>query len=285
MTFVMFAKHLQAWPMAKAAEAIRELGLDGVDLTVRGNGYLKPENVARELPEAVAVFRDAGLSVPMLTTDITSIDSANAEAVLAGAAELGIRELKLGYWQWRETGGFRAAMDQAKADLRGLAGLCERYGVRGNLHLHSGRYVTANPAVVWWLLEGTDPAVLGAYLDPGHMTIEGGVDVWRQGMDLLGPRANLLAVKAMVWDYEPDADAPEGEGGRWRNRMVPLRRGNVDWVEVWRTLDHFGFDGIVSLHAEYQGGHSWRNLSTEELVEQTREDYAYLLACRQRARA
>ncbi len=73
-------------------------------------------------------------------------------------------------------------------------------------------------ASVWWLLEGTDPDALGAYIDPGHMTIEGGGDLWRQGMELLGPRTNLMAVESVGWLYEPNV----GRVGRCVNRMMPL---------------------------------------------------------------
>jgi sugar phosphate isomerase/epimerase len=58
--------------------------------------------------------------------------------------------------------------------------------------------------------------------------------------------------------------------------MVPLQRGVVAWPEVFACLRQIGFDGWVSVHSEYQGSHSWRDLTVEELIEQTREDLKYL---------
>ena len=58
--------------------------------------------------------------------------------------------------------------------------------------------------------------------------------------------------------------------------MVPLREGTVRWREVFVLLREIGFDGTVSVHSEYQGGHSWRSLSVPELIEQTRADLVYL---------
>ena len=121
----------------------------------------------------------------------------------------------------------------------------------------------------------------GAYIDPGHMTIEGGKDVWRQGLELLAPRTNLMAVKSMAWHFVPDAS----RSGIWQDRMYPLWRGMVDWVKVWQCLAKSGFDGAVSVHSEYQGGHSWRDLTIDEVVDQTREDFAWLRACRDKALA
>ena len=37
-----------------------------------------------------------------------------------------------------------------------------------------------------------------------------------------------------------------------------------------------GGQALVSVHSEYQGAGSWRSLDVPELVEQTRQDFAYL---------
>ncbi|MBI2297948.1 MAG: sugar phosphate isomerase/epimerase [Armatimonadetes bacterium] len=281
MKFVMFTKHLQEWPLEKACAVVKSMGFDGLDLTVRAGGYVLPENVAADLPKAVQTAKDAGLEVGMLTTGIVDITTDNSEELMQVAGECGVRELKLGYHTYRNFGEFRPLMDRVKELLEGISSAAGKHGVRCNLHIHSNNFVTANAAIVWWLLEGTDPHTLGAYIDPGHMTIEGGGDLWRQGLELLGPRTNLMAVKSMGWIFEPGA----GRTGRWTNRMMPLHRGMVDWVQVWRCLAQVGFDGVVSLHSEYQGGHSWYDMTVDELVDQTREDFAYLRACREKAMA
>lgn len=279
MQYVMFAKHLQEWPLARAAAMVKSMGFDGLDLTVRAGGYVLPENVATDLPKALATCADAGLTVPMITTNLTSLDTENGQRVIEMAGECGIGEIKYGYHTYKEFGEFRALIERARTDLAGAVQVAKRCGVRLNLHIHSGNFVTANPAVVAQMLAEHDPAVVGAYIDPGHMVIEGGVDVWRQGLELLAERTTLMAVKSMGWLYRPD----EGRAGRYVHRMLPLTRGMVDWVAVWRYLRASGFDGIVSLHGEYQGGHSWRDLSIDDLVDQTREDFAYLRACLEKA--
>ena len=58
--------------------------------------------------------------------------------------------------------------------------------------------------------------------------------------------------------------------------MVPLKDGIVRWREVFGCLKQLGWDGVVTFHSEYQGSHSWRDLSLDELVSQTAEDLAYL---------
>ncbi|HAZ62010.1 MAG TPA: sugar phosphate isomerase/epimerase [Armatimonadetes bacterium] len=281
MQFVMFAKHLQEWPLAKAAAAVAELGFEGLDLTVREGGYVLPGEVGQALPEALRICGEAGLTVPMLTTNITRIDRGNALQILETAAELGVTELKYGYHSYRRFGEFRPLVEQARADLAGVAEAAARLGVRVNLHIHSGPYVTANAPIVAQLIADYPPEVVGAYLDLGHMVIEGGVDCWRQGLEMLVERSPLLAIKSLGWLRDGTKHGPASY--RWA--VVPLAEGPVDFTAAWRYLIAGGFDGIVTLHSEYQGGHSFRDLSVEEVIAQTRVDLAYLLACRDEALA
>ena len=68
----VFSKHLQFLDYSSLARTCRELGLDGVDLTVRQGGHVHPERVDRELREAVTAMRAEGLEVPMITTTFKS---------------------------------------------------------------------------------------------------------------------------------------------------------------------------------------------------------------------
>src|SRR5205809_7737878 len=78
MNLMMFSKHLQSLPLARTAQVVRELGFDGLDLTVRSGGYIEPAAVRREMPEAIKILADAGLELPLLTTAITNATDAGA---------------------------------------------------------------------------------------------------------------------------------------------------------------------------------------------------------------
>ena len=52
----------------------------------------------------------------------------------------------------------------------------------------------------------------------------------------------------------------------------------VPWPEFFERLARSSFDGPTSLHSEYQGKGSWRDLTTAELIEQTRADLAFVKA-------
>lgn len=270
MRLVMFSKMLQEFPIAEAARRIQALGFEGVDLTVRAGGHVEPSEVGRALPEAVRAIRDAGLSVPMITTAITAADD-TAERTVAAAVHEDIRLLKLGYWN-APGGALAAAIDRSRAALDGLDALAAKYHVTFGIHNHSGPgYVNCQPAVIWTLLRDRDPARLAAYFDPGHAAVEGGSGGWRQGLELLSPWLRMVAVKDFAWKAEPARPKV-----RWRDQQVPLRDGLVPWDELFRRLAELRFDGPVSLHSEYKGSHSWRDLSTPELIEQTADDLAFV---------
>jgi sugar phosphate isomerase/epimerase len=226
---------------------IRELGFEGVDLTVRPGGHVLPENARAGLPAAAHALSDLGLSVPLITTGIVSADDPYAADIFEAAAELGIPNLKLGYWRYRSFGTFRATMDQAARELDGIEALAQRTGVRAVIHIHSGDHMSALAPIVWWWIAHRDPAATGAYVDPGHMVVEGGMAGWRMGLDLLGSRIAVAAFKDYIWQFERDPSA----GLRMVRVAVPLGEGMVPWPEVITCLKQVGFDGWISVHREY----------------------------------
>jgi sugar phosphate isomerase/epimerase len=85
---VVFSKHLPDLNYEELGKTAKELGFDGVDLTVRPKGHVLPERAAEDLPRAVDTLRKHGLSVPMITTEITSATDPAANPILRTAAGL-----------------------------------------------------------------------------------------------------------------------------------------------------------------------------------------------------
>lgn len=260
----MFSKKLIDYDFEGLARVLSDLGLDGVDLTVRPGGHISPESVSEELPRAVDVMSSHGLEVAMVTTAITSADEPNAKDVFRVASECGIRFLKLGYWSYRGFGNVSEQVGEVRGGLVGLSRLASEYGIVAGVHIHSGQYMTATAGLVSRLLEGLDTENVGAYIDPGHMVLEGGLSGWMIGMDLLRDVTRMVAVKDFGWEMVP------GQPKRWRVKHLPLSEGMVPWKEVFTYLRRMSFDGPISLHSEYQG------MSSEEIISQTSRDIAYL---------
>jgi sugar phosphate isomerase/epimerase len=273
MGISVFAKHLQAWPLEACCRRVREAGFDGLDLTVRPGGYVEPGvGLARHFADAVRTIRSFGLSVPLVTTGLTRADDPAADETLHTAADLGITELKLHYWPWEPARQrFADALDAARRDLAGIAKLAEAAKIRVNLHNHSDHYVTHSAAAIRRLLDDHDPAVVGAYVDPAHFTLEGGLAGWHSGLELLADRITLVAVKDFRWiDTPGDPAAPQ------QRRWVPVGDGNVHWGEVLTLLRRWHYAGPLNVHGEYQGRWSWRDLDVEQVLQQCTADRAAL---------
>ena len=217
-------------------------------------------------------LRDQGLTVPMITTGITSAESECAEEIMATAAEVGITLLKAGYWTYKGFGHLREQIASAQRDLDSLEPLTEKYGVTLCLHSHSGDFLTALSGVVDRLIAERNPAHFGAYPDLGHITVEGGLSGWKMAMDLLSDRTKMVALKGAGWHYIAGI---AGGVPRWERKIYPVRESMVRWHEAFGYLKQIGFDGPMSLHSEYEGDHSWQKLDLDGIIAQTTFDLSF----------
>ncbi len=238
----IFSKHMAQFGWKELGRKAKELGFDGVDLTVRPKGHVLPERVKEDLPRAVDAIRAAGVDVPMITTDLKSAANPAAGPTFETARKLGIKFLKPGYWMYTKDRTVLQTQVEVRQNFQSLLKLAMQNGVTLGLHNHSGAYVGAALWAYRDLLQDVDPKWAGYYFDPGHATIEGGLYVWRISLELVAPRLKMVAMKDAYWDKS---------NGRWRPKWVPLGEGMVDWPEVYRAFAKAGFNGPISLHVEY----------------------------------
>lgn len=271
MKIVAFTKSFQDLTISQVASAFKKLGLDGLDLTVRDGGHIAPANVERELPDAVNVAHEKGLTIPLLTTGITDADAA-AETLFNSAATVGITRIKLGYYRYRPVGTLAKQMDEVKHRLARLVPLARKYGVLPCVHIHSGTFIPSHGTMLYELIKDFPPNEVGAYVDPLHMTLEGGGEGWRQGLDLLAPWIALVSVKNFAW--QKGHRDPVGQQ-RWETKTVPLAEGVAPLPDFMSVLKKLDFDGIYSLHSEYKGNHSFKDLDTDGCLVQTAQDLAF----------
>jgi L-ribulose-5-phosphate 3-epimerase len=271
MKFVAFTKSFQDLTIKEVAVAFKKLGLDGLDLTVRDGGHIAPANVERELPDAVNVAHEQGLTIPLLTTGITDADAA-AETLFMSAATVGIQRIKLGYYRYRPVGTLAKQIDEVKHRLARIVPLGRKYGVMPCVHIHSGAYIPSHGTLLYELIKDFSPTEIGAYVDPLHMTLEGGGEGWRQGLDLLAPWIALVSVKNFAWQKGHRDKVGQQ---RWETKTVPLTEGVAPLPDFVAVLKKLGFEGTYSLHSEYKGNHSFKDLDTQGCLAQTAEDLIF----------
>jgi sugar phosphate isomerase/epimerase len=238
----VFSKHLQNLNYDELGKAVGQIGFNGVDLTVRPRGHVLPERVTEDLPRAVEQIGAHGVSVPMITTALTSGSDPAARRTLSTAGRLKIPYFKIGYTLYRG-GDIEKTLAEAKRATESLVALGKEHGIVAGFHNHSGAYVGTAVWDIRDIIADSDPQWVGYYFDACHATAEGGVAGWQVGLRLALSRLKMLAVKDFYW---------EKRKGRWRMRICPLGQGWVNWPEVFSMLAKAGFTGPVSLHMEYE---------------------------------
>ena len=235
-----FSKHLASLNYEEMGKAVSGAGFDGVDLTVRPGGHVLPERVAQDLPRAVETLRRHGLSVPMITTELTSASDPNTRPILSTAASLKIPYFKLGYWKYTDSP--EASVQKASADVSALTALAKEYGITAGFHNHP-----RNVGLSGWdgkqVLQGLDPKWIGYYFDANNATEEGGVMGWEVLLRLASPRLKMVAFKDFYW---------EKVKGKWVGVACPLGEGMVNYTKVFALLAEAKFTGPFSIHQEYK---------------------------------
>ncbi|MGH9325112.1 MAG: sugar phosphate isomerase/epimerase family protein [Terriglobia bacterium] len=240
-TLCFFSKPVPQLNWRELAVSAKNAGFGGIDLTVRRHGHVLPERVATDLPRAVADIRDAGLEVPMITTELHSADDPAAESIISTASKLSIPYLKPGYYRYKYVNVVKE-LDEAGQKFRGLVALAGKHRVQVGYHNHP-RCVGAPVWDLAKILEPIDPRWSGYYFDLGHATGDGGESCWKISTNLVMPRLKIIGARDIIWRTE----GPH----QWRVDDCAIGQGMCHWNEFLRTLAQSNFHGPVSLHIEY----------------------------------
>jgi L-ribulose-5-phosphate 3-epimerase len=185
----------------EVAEAVIEMGYDGLDITVQSPGHVDPANVKDQLPSFVNTIRKRGIRVTTLRCAITDADSPYTEDILAAAASLGIQY----YWglglRYASDQPIMSQLDSFKPKVAKIAALNEKYKITGMYHTYEGD--TPVGAAIWdllYLLKDFDPKYVALHYDLGHMSIAGGNRTWVTNFRAAEKYIAGISVKDAVWD-------------------------------------------------------------------------------------
>ena len=274
MKLIVFTKLFKDKSIDELVELAQRHGLDGFDLCIRPGHPINPDNVSDELVNAVQRINAAGLSVPLVTggIDLTAPDDPGAESLLAAMEQADVRLLKLGYFRFdphRQDYWYEVA--QIRKALEGWQQLAERHNVRICYHTHSHRCMGLNCAALAHLIIGLDPARVGAYIDPGHMLVEG--EEFPVGASMVKQYLAAVALKDVLLRRQDN----HGHG-RLSVKWVTAGQGMVDWSAVFSELRRLRFHGPLSVHCEFD--------APPELLDETLDmEFAFFKQLRDQAQA
>jgi L-ribulose-5-phosphate 3-epimerase len=263
-SFLLFSKHLPDLKWDELGRAVKEAGFDGVDLTTRAGGHVLPERAAEDLPRAIEAIRAHGVTVPMVTTELTSPSDPNARPLLKAAAGNGVRFFKTGYWRYTASPDVRGQIAAVGEALSGLAALAREYGIELGFHNHAA-YIGAALWEIAPAMDRLDPKWAGYYFDPRHAVAEGGGGSWKAATHMVVPRMKMMAIKDFFWEKTDKG---------WRIHDCPMGEGMVDWAWLAATLKG-KFAGPISLHLEYEIPGSTPQERTKRTLEFAVKDLAF----------
>src|SRR5579871_3213327 len=240
----IFSKHLLFLQGEDLAKGAAEIGFDGVDLAVRKGGHVEPERVRQDLPPLVALIKQQGLDVPMITTDIVDIETPYTEDILKTMSDLNIRYYRWGGLKYGGSQTYATQLDAMKSRVSKLAAMNARYKANAMYHTHSGVGVVG--ASIWdlyILLKDFDPASVAVNYDIGHATVEGGFGGWINSFNICGPYVRGIAVKDFLW--------AKNARGNWAPAWKPLGEGMVHLPQFLGMVAKTSFSGPMQLHFEY----------------------------------
>jgi len=237
----IFSKHLHWLNYSDMAALAAEIGFDGVDLTVRPDGHVLPENVTADLPKAVAAVEKEGLKVYSIVTNIKQPNEKYAADILKAASALGIKYYRTAWFNYDKMLTIPANLKAISKQFAGLAALNKQYHIHGAYQNHSGDLFGASIWDLWLALKDLDPASIGCQYDIRHATTEG-ADTWATSIQPLVPFIKTTNIKDFYWEKKND---------KWQVKSVPLGEGMVDFKKYFEVIKQQGIGGPLSLHCEY----------------------------------
>jgi len=238
----LYSQLLIKIPYDDLGPILRDLGVDGCDLSVQAGGHIRPEQASLDLMRGVEAITGVGLDVPVITTAVTSLADPNIRTVAAVASEMGIPLYRAGHWKYTAA-EVEARLAEVQRDIGGLASLARAANMAVAIQNVAGDYVGAAVWDIHLMIRGMDPRTVGYDFDVGSAVAEGGAGGWQVAERLALPRLKMVTVRDFVWSKD---------GGTWKATPCPLGEGMVEWSKFFAALAAVRFTGPISVQPDYQ---------------------------------
>jgi sugar phosphate isomerase/epimerase len=242
-----YSQNMEKVPYPQLGMIAQQIGYEGVDLTVMDGGHVNPRIANVDLVRAVESVRGPGLEVPMISTNLTTINDPTAYAVLAITGHTQVHLFRMGFWPY----GFNRTsspsdiprrLAQVRADITTLVAYGQRTEMIAMFPNRAGAFVGEALWDAQSVIGEMDAQWVGYYFDPSQATAEGGVSGWEIALRLVLPRLRAVALQDFTWVKA---------GNAWKMQMCPMGEGVVDWQAFFGILAQARFTGPLSIHMEY----------------------------------
>lgn len=237
----VYSGNLAKVPYAMLGDIAGQIGYEGVDLTVFPGGHVNPFIANVDMVRAVEAVRGSNLEVPMISTELTSMNNATAYAVLALAYQGAVKMFRTGYWPLTAPALRQQRIAEARRDIVGLVMLGRRCNMEAMIPNRAGAYLGHSVDEAQSLIGDMDPRWTGFYFDVAAALADAGADGLPAAMKTALPRAKAIAVS----DFRRKPASPD------TIEPCPLGEGSVDWAKAFSLLAEAHFTGPISIHMDY----------------------------------
>ena len=244
----MVSRHLQWTSADEGIEVAKAAGFAGIAWTVRGGAHVEVANVKKELPRIVERTRRAGLTVPMIITNISDPAAQETADVLGTMQSLGIRRYRMGSQRYDWTKDFDPQYAAFRTKLEAFVKVNQRFDTVAMIHTHSrGQSIGGGAWDLWMSMRDMDPRYIGINFDIGHVTAKGGAGA-REALQAAHKHVHALSVKDFVWKR---IENPQPGAWGWETDFVVPGQGMVNFPEAFKFLKSVEFRGPIETYFEY----------------------------------
>jgi sugar phosphate isomerase/epimerase len=250
--YTVFSKPWKTMGLPELGRFLRELGFDGVELPVRPEFQVEPDNVEKGLPEAARVLADNGVK-------IGSVAGPTDERTIAACAEADVPMIRICANIPRDKDYATAIADMQRA-WDALVPALDEHGVAIGVQNHAGRCI-ANAMETVQAIAKYDPKHVCLVWDAAHEALAGAEP--ELALDVGWPHLGLVNLKNAFWKR---TNGPEADVARWTWYWTSGRQGRAEWDRVVAALKERGYRGDICLTAEYSDQDAVDRLIAEDLA-------------------
>ena len=225
-----------------AAKLIRDVGFDGVEMSITPMGHIHPGQVEKELPKAVGIFAKHDATIKMINTNIVSVDDPNTIPILSTARDMKIPYYKMGHYKYGSHKNLYDQLEDLKPVLNDFARINEAYRIIGTYQNPLGGTIGSSIWDLWHLLNSIDSKWLGIQFDVSNAQFEGG-NSWKTDLTLIKDFVHTVSIKNFKW--------VENDSQKWEKKDVPLSEGLVDFSTYFDFQKELNIECPICVHLNY----------------------------------
>jgi len=236
ITYSCFTKHWQKSSVAELIQLTKKLGCNGIELPVRKDYQVEPDNADKDLPGLAKAFDEQGLKVYSVASDTT-------EKVFAGCADANIPLIRIMYFADIKD-PYHETYTRMRRSIEEFLPLCEKYGIKVGIQQHCG--VSINSSVeMYHLVKDYDAKYVGGIWDASHSGLAG--EETERSLDTIW--GNLAGINFKNAFYRR-ITGPETTA-RYEPYFTTGDQGLCSWERAVNYLQARGYEGNVCLPMDY----------------------------------